>query len=379
MRDVFISTSVVDIMQACWRKYHLQKKRRLTTFRKPERMEKGTVGHAYLAHYYREIGLNTTREQKVSLASIQEGARFMGTNVSLETDLRPDAIDRVLDLCDLYVDHYSGDGWTPMLDDKGQPLVEVPITKLLYTRPDTEEGEGVRVIYNGIIDLILPPRKGVPVTVVDHKFKDRFSELVPLDNQLSLYAGVTGIPDVIRNDIGGQKEGNPNKFRRQSYKYQRSQMEENVRWAVYWALEADYHETVDIWPPNPTSCDKYGGCVFVPVCSTIPDGREGVINANFKVGEFFSLYRPESRVEGATPKTEAPPVVEAADATVPALRGDEREVPLDHEGTRNDPGQEAVSVVSEAVPVRDVVQHESGKAVPSSLPDIVQQILAGKK
>lgn len=340
----------------CWRRYEFSRKRRLVSFKKPERMEKGTVGHKILAYYYTEVGLNLSRPEPKSRELVIEEAFKIGTLEAAKTDLGRDMLNKLFEDTTSYFQHYAREDWLPLLDDNKLPLVEVPLTKILYEREDEPEVEGVRVIFNGIIDLIIAPTKNVPIRIVDHKFKDRFSELDPLSNQLSLYSAVTGIPDVIRNDVGGQKEGNVNKYRRQHFKYHKTQQDENLRWAIYWALEADYHESVGIYPPNPTSCDKFGGCVYADVCNTMPSGREGVINANFKTGTRHSIYEDDAKpqtpvVEGST---EAEPGTVPIETVAPApIETPTEEVPVVREageGVRDDVKDGGVDGELEAVP-----------------------------
>lgn len=330
MREIFISPTSLDEFQICKRKYFYSRRRKLQAFYKPERMDRGTVGHKILAYYYIEVGKNLVREVKKLREVIIDEAFKIGTLEAAKTDMTNQmTLTELFEVCNSYFRHYEGEDWTPLLDDKREPLVEVPLTKVLYERPDTEETEGIRVIFVGIIDLLLAPGRGVGVRIVDHKFPSRYTELEPLSNQLSLYSATTGIQDVVRNDVGGQKEGNVNKFRRPNIRYEKTQQDENIRWAIYWALEADYHEEYDIWPPTPTSCTtKYGKCVFFDVCGTIPGGREGVINANFKVGKRFSIY--ENEIVAFQPVASVQPghgdVVASTEASVSVVRDASSEV-----------------------------------------------------
>lgn len=359
MRDLFASGTRLDQVQMCWRYYNYVGRRKLVPFTKGPKLEKGSVGHKILAYFYREVGLNINREVKKDRDKIIEEAFKLGTLEAAKTDLKIEVLRDLFDDLRLYFIFWQNDGWFPLLDDKGEPLVEVPLTKIIYERPDTEESEGVRVIFNGIIDLVLPAAKvdGVQVgpRIVDHKFKDRFSELNPLDNQLSLYSATTGIPDVMRNDVGGQKEGNVNKFRRQPNRYQPEQMKENIEWAVYWMLDADYHEAVDVWPPNITSCDKFGGCQFKKVCSKIESVREAILNANFKRGKAFSIYE-EEKLERLAPAARASIANPVAISTGPVPDVRREEVPEDTAVHVSE--QEVVPLVQQELVAREELRDE---------------------
>src|SRR5882672_9136857 len=160
-------------MQLCWRLYYYVSKRRLVPFYRPQRMEKGSVGHKILAYYYREIGLNLNRETKKHRDQIIEEAMKLGLLEAAKGELDKESLSTLTETVESYFNHYRNEDWLPLLDDKGLPLVEVPLTKVIHEEPDKNGTEGIRIIFNGIIDLILAARRGVGVTIVDHKFPSR--------------------------------------------------------------------------------------------------------------------------------------------------------------------------------------------------------------
>jgi hypothetical protein len=382
--DIYISPTSLDRMQLCWRLYHYVSKRKLIPFYRPPRMEKGSVGHKVLAYYYKEVGYNTVREVKKGRDKIVEEAMNLFTLEVANSEIAGDktSVDILNETLNSYFRHYAHEDWIPLLDDKGEPLVEVPLTKVIFEREDTAEEDGIRIIFNGIIDLILAARKGVGVTIVDHKFPSRKTEFYSLANQLALYSAVTGIQNVLRNDAGSQKESNVNKFSRPGFRYDQAQMKENLQWAIYWAQEAHYHEMIEVFPPNPSSCDKYGGCQMLGVCSTTPGAREAVINASFKVGRKFSIYEKEAIGDTATvvsADTEQPvvevgtPQASSADegqesvSPVPSVR--EASGTLDHGGQEEGEqrGLDTVPLPQEGTETREPLRDGEGTTPESSV------------
>ena len=49
----------------------------------------------------------------------------------------------------------------------------------------------------------------------------------------------------------------------------------------YWLTMAENYATMEYWPQNDTSCDKFGGCRFRSVCSKDPSVRERFLEADF--------------------------------------------------------------------------------------------------
>jgi hypothetical protein len=389
--DIYISPTSLDRMQLCWRLYYYVSKRRLVPFYRPQRMEKGSVGHKILAYYYREVGLNLNREPKKDRDQIIEEAMKIGLLEAAIGELDKESLSTLMETVESYFKHYHSEDWLPLLDDKGVPLVEVPLTKVIYEEADTKEHEGIRIIFNGIIDLILAARKSVGVTIVDHKFPSRKMDFYSLANQLSLYSAVTGIQNVMRNDAGSQKEGNVNKFSRPGFRYDPTQMKENLQWAIHWALEAHYHETIEVFPPNPTSCDKFGGCQMLGVCNTTLGAREAVINASFREGRKFSIYEKEAARDPATVvpenKEQVGTTVEASSETdsnvlensVPPVRPMRETGGVVHSDRQGEgqPGElDSVPLLSEGTEPRETLRDGEGTAPEGTLP--VEETLADR-
>ena len=281
--------------------YYYSSRRRLRFLVKGKKLDRGTLIHAIAAHHYREVGLNLNRDPKKSKLDIIDEAIAVGTVEAAKSDLDMKSIQETIDVYRSYVNFYPNDRWVPLLDDKGLPLIEVPFSKLIYQSPDAvmDKGEGIQVILIGKIDIILapmPPEELEPI-VVDHKSYDRFWTFSSLSNQYRAYSSATGLKRVGRNTFGFQKEGNVNKFKRDLHSFTQTELDEWTQWAIFKVLDTDMHNEMGTYPPNFTSCDKFGGCRFRKVCSNPPEHRESVINMNFMEGQYVDIYKKEGSSE----------------------------------------------------------------------------------
>jgi len=97
--------------------------------------------------------------------------------------------------------------------------------------------------------------------------------------------------NIFVNRIGFQKTLAPSvRFQRIPLSYPTPRITEWRYWAVYWIKLYQFYLENGIWPPNFTSCDKYGGCIYQNVCEAIPDAREDRIAVLFRKGERWSPH-----------------------------------------------------------------------------------------
>jgi hypothetical protein len=59
------------------------------------------------------------------------------------------------------------------------------------------------------------------------------------------------------------------------------QLDEWLSQTAYWVKLATSYAEADFWPLNESSCDKYFGCPFRPVCSKPPRQRETWLKADY--------------------------------------------------------------------------------------------------
>jgi hypothetical protein len=159
-----------------------------------------------------------------------------------------------------YALYYQQDGWAPI-------EVEQPFSKLLF------ESDKVRVIYEGIIDLVTQTPGGL--AIADHKTSKMRKQPFLLSTQFMGYSWAMNIPHVVVNKIGFQKTLSPKeRFNRFRMPYQKAHIEQWKRDAIYYSHLLISWMDQGYFPMNYTSCDKYGGCIFQPVCASIPEVRE---------------------------------------------------------------------------------------------------------
>lgn len=293
---VFDST-VLNDLQACARKLefgHVKNWRPLSGKATP--LDRGSMIHDMLALYrilikltWREGNPECLTKSEASFLAEQEipakvyawqeivelgimlGRTYMATQ---SENLTMEEGEEIIRNFVEYVDYYQNDGWQPI-------EIEASFSKILYESPD------LILLVEGRIDLITDSRSGR--TVVDSKTASRRQEPVLLSNQFICYAWATDVPSVTVDKIGFQKTLKArDRFNRHILSYPKELKEEWREWAIYWGRTAAFYVEEGIFPPNFTSCDKYGGCIYLPICSTTPSAREWKAATLFRKGEQWS-------------------------------------------------------------------------------------------
>lgn len=296
--EVFVfDSSVENDIQACARKFefaHVNNWRPLSG--KAFALDRGSMLHDMLALYRILIKLswkggdatcltvseaqflqeNKTDAKVYPWTEIVERAIFLGRHYmavrseNLDIEDGEEVIHQFAEYCDFYQD----DGWQPL-------EVEAAFSRILY------ESKELILVVEGRIDLITDSRSGR--TVVDSKSSSRRKESILLSNQFICYAWAADVPSVTVDKIGFQKTLKPKeRFQRHILSYPKELKEEWRDWAIYWGKMAVHYIKEGIFPPNYTSCDKYGGCIYLPICSTTPAARQWKASTLFKVGEQWS-------------------------------------------------------------------------------------------
>jgi len=297
---VFDST-VLNDLQACARKLefgHVKNWRPLSGKATP--LDRGSMLHDMLALYRillkltwregnpecltrsedaflaeQEIPVKSYPWQEIVELGVMLGRTYMATQ---SENLTMEEGEEIIRNFVEYVDYYQNDGWQPI-------EVEASFSKILY------ESSDLILLVEGRIDLITDSRSGR--TVVDSKTASRRQEPVLLSNQFICYAWATDVPSVTVDKIGFQKTLKArDRFQRHILSYPRELKEEWREWAIYWGRTAAFYVEEGIFPPNFTSCDKYGGCIYLPICSTTPSAREWKAATLFRKGEQWS---PQSK------------------------------------------------------------------------------------
>lgn len=213
-----------------------------------------------------------------------------------------------------YLDHYHPDPAETYILQDGQPAVELNFNFEVEFGPKKyktwhyggERGERNPeayyeeryslcgyldriVVFND--DLYVMDRKSTTSTPSSYYF-DKFD----LDDQMSLYnlAAKVLLKTAIRGVIVDAVQVTDKDIRPvRSFTYRtEEQLEEWLNELQIWLGMAETMATVDYWPMNLNSCDKYGGCEFRKVCSKSPSVREKFLKGDMKRKELWNPLKP---------------------------------------------------------------------------------------
>lgn len=274
-------------LSSCMTRYMYDKIVEAAPERRADYLDKGDMIHAMLAEYYRlKISPPETRPAH---ALMIEQAIELGRHKLISMDLEIEVSeDEIIPAFREYCLFWQNDPWVPV-------EIEVPVAHILYERPDTDEEEGLQIIFQMIVDIIFENQQGHKIWT-DHKTRSRNKDAIPLANQFMAYALVSGTRRSMRNNIGFQKTLPPEKkFTRDFYHYSTGVLDWWKNWTVYRAQFIDACIKSDNYPPDFTKCDEYSGCAFVDVCMQSPENRERFLNDNFvKRRRLTSIYDKRS-------------------------------------------------------------------------------------
>jgi len=274
-RVITVDSQMLEGIQLCPRMYNYAFVQHITTQQTKDDLERGTLVHSILAKYYQndkdiEAAIKSTWEESATLNLSGEDVEIVHNN------LRD------------YAEHYASDRWEA-IEVNGQPMIERVATKVLF------ENEQFIFIYQGVIDLgICISGMTLPegLCIVDHKSAKRKGMLIDLSNQFLGYCWMTGCQRLIKNEVGFQKSMKPHeRFIRHLLTYEQSRIDEWVNNSIYWIKWLIYHLEAEDWPMNLSSCSKFGGCAFLPICTSTPDFREYKIERDYKVREPWDVGR----------------------------------------------------------------------------------------
>ena len=259
--------------------------------------------HKMLAHYYRGKRQGLTKQDE-SHALLIAGAIAEGRKQALPMQLSITTAEEDVRQFKENILYWQRDGWRIL-------EVEQSFSKILYERPDEldSEGrvirEGLRIVYEGIIDLIVEHPSPHGIYIVDHKTAQRRSTAHKLSNQFMGYCWALEMNQIIINKIGFQKTiPAAERFQRQFITYERELIKEWVQQAVYWIHVLVGYMDQNYFPPNFTLCDKYSGCIFTQVCCTIPQVRDFKLQSHYYQGEPWSPHTRDKKGEDENGESE---------------------------------------------------------------------------
>jgi hypothetical protein len=263
--------STINEMQNCALKFKLTSIDQLERIGdKGEGFQRGDIVHAGFLAYYHLATLKVNWDVRVKKALAFASLK------AAETSLEPEDIENVFKTIKEYFVHYKNDSWVPL-------EVEKHFKKLVYEDAD------LKFILSGKIDLKVDtgPRNNHLILPVDHKSG---IDVAPneLSNQFMAYSRAEHSNLFCVNKIGFQKgrkdEPAPpeKKFKRHIIPYTNELLDHWLRNTVWWIKFAIYSMENETYPQNFTSCDKYSGCQFKPVCYSNPNNMEYKLQTMFR-------------------------------------------------------------------------------------------------
>lgn len=306
-KNIALDATLFTTIQSCARLADFRFNNNLVSIDgKSNALECGSLVHAILEKFNKEIKGNTPRSKAILLA-MEDGMLYIRgcptciqfpdepaskkdchhpkgeyqgmQNTPEESEAKPKRIgwSWVLETMTQYFDHYKNDSWVP---------IEVEHVKgsIIY------EDDEIRILWKAKYDLIVDTLQGIFPN--DHKTMSQDRDTSDMNNQFMGQAVLLKVRNVIINKIGFQTSLKPaEKFKRVLMSYSLDRLTEWSQEIVpFWAkLMLAYHES-GIWPPNFTHCEnKFGHCQFIDVCNNDRGMREETIRMKFMKGKPWDI------------------------------------------------------------------------------------------
>lgn len=281
-KNIIFDGSILNEVQLCAARAQFSHELNLRPAEGPATpLEEGDLLHHILENYYNGIknkGVELLYDNSSFDAFIEQCVSD-GETYAVNKNLLPQEVSTVIYQFQEYVKHYRMDGLT--IKEVERPFI-VPVY----------EDDEITISYTGKIDLIGDaPNFGT--SIIDHKKSSRTQVPSSLSNQFTGYSFATGIRMVIVNKIGFQKTLSPeDRFKRYPIFYTDNQIERWKKNTIWWGLQYAFYIENDTWPENRTSCDKYAGCIFTPICeASTQEAREWIMTTRFITGEPWDVTK----------------------------------------------------------------------------------------
>lgn len=271
---IVVDSQRLNMIQNCAYKYDLTFNKNLIPLRKSEPLEEGSLIHSMLETYYSMRKYSSRWPKDFTKAKMLKICERVGEHFASLMSLPVEDVDDTFRVFREYVEYYWGEPQQTL-------AVEQVGSKIMY------EDEELIIVYETKIDWIwsLPQIKLMPT---DHKHSRRRGPTHELSNQFMGYCWMLDVRNIMINKIGFQTSLTPaEKFQRPVISYSLPVLESWVRNSVWWIKFLNDCEKTQSWPQNFTSCDKYSGCIFSPVCLS-PDESKA-----FKMKQLFNIAEEE--------------------------------------------------------------------------------------
>jgi PD-(D/E)XK nuclease superfamily len=281
-RNIVMDSQLLNSLQLCGYRTDLYFNKNYRPNFKAEALEKGDLLHLIFKVFYT---LQIKRPDIDYLTAVELAVKWGREHAIMNLALDVDTAEETVFQCVEYFKHFQGEYWTPT-------HVERPFAKIIYEN----ENENLRIIYEGIIDLMVNTKVGE--AIVDHKSASRNADstYLGLSNQFKGYAYCMETTDVIINKVGFQKTLKPaERFKRIPISYEQATLDEWCQETIWWGQQLLFYIENNTWPMNHTSCDKYSGCIFNKACIHEPgESRNWMLQTEYIIGKKWS---PQERDE----------------------------------------------------------------------------------
>jgi len=248
-----------------------------------EPLVKGDILHTALETYYKflkdELKGDASRTiiHTLAIEKAVEDARAKAALNGIDLGVA----EEVITVCEEYFHFYKDDELVPL-------YIEEPFIKSLY-----EDGD-FRILYAGKIDLVATARRYQwnPVPF-DNKSSARNNTPSSRSNQFFGYTDATNSSILVVNKIGFQKSLTPaERFKRHTLSYPQEYREGWILNTIRWGHKLAWAIDNGIFEENLSSCDKFSGCTFKPICeSSTPEAKEWKIQTQYITGERWDVTR----------------------------------------------------------------------------------------
>lgn len=280
MRTIQVSDSQIQGWGRCEVQYYYEKVERFKLVGESNSyMDEGTLIHWMLAVFYK-MAIEDPNADYASRIEKAIDAGIKKASLDDALDIQGDRLHFLRDTIFRYADYYKDETWKPV-------AVEQPFTITLYEGEDieTEEGiiEGLRILFEGIIDLLIVEPGSEDLIPVDHKSTSRFDKVNQASNlsgQFMGYAVSLNCQKVIENKIGLQTSYSPKqRFVRHVITFDADVMEEWKGFTIVKAQRIDQAIQHNFYiPAYDKTCNT---CSFGNICYSKPSVRSWKLKKDY--------------------------------------------------------------------------------------------------
>ena len=270
---VAIDSQRLNTLQNCAYKFELVFNRDLVPVQQSEPIEQGDLIHKMLQEYYTLRGIRERQGRpRIPIDEITRICERIAERHAITLSIPNAEIEDTFRVFSEYIYYYWNEPHeTIKVEDVG--------SKVLY------EDDELAIVYEAKIDWIcsIANCNRLPV---DHKSYRSKRNILDLNNQFMGYCWMLDVRNIMINRIGFQTTVAPkDKFVRPILSYSKPMLDNWVRNTIWWVKQLMRYEKEGVWPQNFTSCDKYSGCIFIPVCSCAPENHNEKLISLFDIKE----------------------------------------------------------------------------------------------